>query len=95
MVRVLSVQERKRFIPEGYVGAGFGEKLNSAVEFLRALLTDNACSYRSRQFRHACQQMGVLIPLRTLVRQDFAAVLLCKFWKNCKALGTAAASPEA
>ena len=40
--------------------------LNSAVEFfathgigIRALLTDNGSSYRSRQFRHACQQMAV------------------------------------
>jgi transposase InsO family protein len=38
--------------------------LNSAVEFfarhgigVRALLTDNGSSYRSQQFRHACQQM--------------------------------------
>ena len=38
--------------------------LNAAVEFfathgiaVRALLTDNGSSYRSRQFRHACQQM--------------------------------------
>jgi transposase InsO family protein len=38
--------------------------LNSAVEFfaahgigIRALLTDNGSSYRSKQFRHACQQM--------------------------------------
>ena len=38
--------------------------LNSAVEFfarhgigVRALLTDNGSSYRSRQFRQACQQM--------------------------------------
>src|SRR6478736_6111997 len=40
--------------------------LNSAVEFfathgigVRALLTDNGSSYRSRQFRHACQQMAI------------------------------------
>lgn len=40
--------------------------LNSAVEFfathgigIRALLTDNGSSYRSRQFRHACQQMDI------------------------------------
>lgn len=40
--------------------------LNSAVEFfsrhgigIRALLTDNGSSYRSRQFRHACQQMAI------------------------------------
>ena len=38
--------------------------LHAAVEFfarhgigVRALLTDNGCSYRSRQFRHACQQL--------------------------------------
>jgi transposase InsO family protein len=41
--------------------------LNSAVEFfarhgiaIRALLTDNGSSYRSRQFRQACQQMAIL-----------------------------------
>ena len=40
--------------------------LNSAVEFfathgigVRALLTDNGSSYRSQQFRHACQQMAI------------------------------------
>ncbi len=40
--------------------------LNSAVQFfaahgfgVRALLTDNGSSYRSRQFRHACQQMQI------------------------------------
>jgi transposase InsO family protein len=40
--------------------------LNSAVEFfarhgigIRALLTDNGSSYRSRQFRQACQQMAI------------------------------------
>jgi transposase InsO family protein len=40
--------------------------LNSAVEFfarhgigVRALLTDNGSSYRSRQFRQACQQMAI------------------------------------
>ena len=40
--------------------------LNSAVEFfarhgigVRALLTDNGSSYRSHQFRHACQQMAI------------------------------------
>ena len=40
--------------------------LNSAVAFfathgigVRALLTDNGSSYRSRQFRHACQQMAI------------------------------------
>jgi transposase InsO family protein len=40
--------------------------LNSAVQFfathgigVRALLTDNGSSYRSRQFRHACQQMAI------------------------------------
>ena len=40
--------------------------LNSAVEFfarhgigVRALLTDNGSSYRSRQFRHACQKMAI------------------------------------
>src|SRR5580658_4557268 len=40
--------------------------LNSAVDFfaihgigVRALLTDNGSSYRSRQFRHACQQMDI------------------------------------
>jgi transposase InsO family protein len=40
--------------------------LNSAVEFfarhgigVRGLLTDNGSSYRSRQFRHACQQMAI------------------------------------
>jgi transposase InsO family protein/transposase-like protein len=40
--------------------------LNSAVAFfathgigIRALLTDNGSSYRSRQFRHACQQMAI------------------------------------
>ncbi len=40
--------------------------LNSAVEFfarhgigVRALLTDNGSSYRSRQFRHACQQLDI------------------------------------
>jgi len=40
--------------------------LNSAVEFfarhgigVRALLTDNGSSYRSRQFRHACQNMAI------------------------------------
>jgi len=40
--------------------------LNSALEFfarhgigVRALLTDNGSSYRSRQFRHACQQMQI------------------------------------
>lgn len=40
--------------------------LNSAVEFfathgigVRALLTDNGSSYRSTQFRHACQQMAI------------------------------------
>ncbi|MGH3054124.1 MAG: IS481 family transposase [Gaiellaceae bacterium] len=40
--------------------------LNSAVEFfathgigVRALLTDNGSSYRSRQFRQACQQMEI------------------------------------
>lgn len=40
--------------------------LNSAVEFfathgigVRALLTDNGSSYRSRQFRHACLQMAI------------------------------------
>jgi len=40
--------------------------LNSAVEFfamhgigVRALLTDNGSSYRSRQFRHTCQQMAI------------------------------------
>jgi len=40
--------------------------LNSAVGFfarhgigVRALLTDNGSSYRSRQFRHACQQMAI------------------------------------
>jgi transposase InsO family protein len=40
--------------------------LNSAVEFfarhgigIRALLTDNGSSYRSHQFRHACQQMQI------------------------------------
>ena len=40
--------------------------LNSAVKFfathgigIRALLTDNGSSYRSRQFRHACQQMAI------------------------------------
>ena len=40
--------------------------LNSAVEFfarhgigVRALLTDNGSSYRSRQFRHACQRMDI------------------------------------
>src|SRR6201997_2036467 len=41
--------------------------LNSAVAFfarhgigIRALLTDNGSSYRSRQFRQACQQMAIL-----------------------------------
>lgn len=41
--------------------------LNAAVEFfarhgigIRALLTDNGSSYRSRQFRQACQQMAIL-----------------------------------
>jgi len=40
--------------------------LNSAVEFfathgigVRALLTDNGSSYRSQQFRQACQQMAI------------------------------------
>ena len=40
--------------------------LRSAVEFfathgigVRALLTDNGSSYRSQQFRHACQQMAI------------------------------------
>ena len=40
--------------------------LNAAVEFfaihgigIRALLTDNGSSYRSQQFRHACQQMAI------------------------------------
>jgi len=40
--------------------------LNSAVEFfashgigVRALLTDNGSSYRSKQFRHACQTMAI------------------------------------
>ena len=40
--------------------------LNAAVEFfarhgigVRALLTDNGSSYRSHQFRHACQQMDI------------------------------------
>ena len=40
--------------------------LNSAVEFfarhgigVRALLTDNGSSYRSRQFHHACRQMEI------------------------------------
>jgi len=40
--------------------------LNSAIEFfathgiaIRALLTDNGSSYRSRQFRQACQQMAI------------------------------------
>lgn len=40
--------------------------LNAAVDFfathgigIRALLTDNGSSYRSRQFRHACQQMAI------------------------------------
>jgi transposase InsO family protein len=40
--------------------------LNSAVGFfathgigVRALLTDNGSSYRSQQFRHACQQMAI------------------------------------
>ncbi len=40
--------------------------LNSAVAFfashgigVRALLTDNGSSYRSQQFRHACQQMAI------------------------------------
>ena len=40
--------------------------LNAAVEFfathgigVRALLTDNGSSYRSRQFRHACLQMAI------------------------------------
>ena len=40
--------------------------LNSAVDFfarhgigVRALLTDNGSSYRSRQFRQACQQMAI------------------------------------
>jgi transposase InsO family protein len=40
--------------------------LHSAVEFfashgfgVRALLTDNGSSYRSSQFRHACQQMDI------------------------------------
>jgi transposase InsO family protein len=40
--------------------------LNSAVDFfathgigVRALLTDNGSSYRSTQFRHACQQMEI------------------------------------
>src|SRR5208282_1417864 len=40
--------------------------LNSAVEFfathgigVRALLTDNGSSYRSQQFRHACQRMAI------------------------------------
>jgi transposase InsO family protein len=40
--------------------------LNAAVEFfathginVRALLTDNGSSYRSRQFRHACQKMAI------------------------------------
>ena len=40
--------------------------LNSAVEFfathgigVRALLTDNGSSYRSQQFRQACQQMHI------------------------------------
>jgi len=40
--------------------------LRSAVEFfashgiaIRALLTDNGSSYRSHQFRHACQQMQI------------------------------------
>jgi transposase InsO family protein len=40
--------------------------LNSAVEFfaahgigIRRLLTDNGSSYRSQQFRHACQQMTI------------------------------------
>jgi transposase InsO family protein len=40
--------------------------LNSAVDFfathgigVRALLTDNGSSYRSQQFRHACQQMAI------------------------------------
>lgn len=40
--------------------------LNSAVEFfathgigIRALLTDNGSSYRSRQFRQACHQMAI------------------------------------
>jgi transposase InsO family protein len=40
--------------------------LNSAVQFfarhgigVRALLTDNGSSYRSRQFRQACQQMAI------------------------------------
>ena len=40
--------------------------LRSAVEFfashgigVRALLTDNGASYRSRRFRHACQQMAI------------------------------------
>lgn len=40
--------------------------LNSALEFfashgigIRALLTDNGSSYRSQQFRQACQKMGM------------------------------------
>jgi transposase InsO family protein len=40
--------------------------LNSAVDFfarhgigVRALLTDNGSSYRSQQFRHACQKMAI------------------------------------
>jgi transposase InsO family protein len=40
--------------------------LNSAVQFfarfgigVRALLTDNGSGYRSRHFRHACQQMAI------------------------------------
>ena len=40
--------------------------LNDALDFfskhgigVRALLTDNGSCYRSRQFRHACQQMAI------------------------------------
>ena len=51
--------------------------LNSAIEFfsrhgigIRALLTDNGSSYRSHQFRHACQQMQISTATPALTRHE-------------------------